>query len=292
MVDQLIGLILLGLGLNTSIVSSNVKGDTTVATQEQQIAPMPPEEAGTAGTLPPKIGGGPMPLKNAFRLNPLNFESDLSDGRGIASRPGTPRKRFNARAFGAGVLKMQEDFAEREEASSEASKKEFENHKAAFRQQLAQIKDAKKQVVVDRLNTNCQNINTKRTDAMTKMLLKLSTILTNVSNRSASAAAAGKDTTSVDTAVQNAQTAIANAQTLVAAQAGTTCTITITSETKLKTDVGTTISGLQANLKTVYDKVLGARKAVSDAIRALALVLGETLPPPVAPAATSSGGTQ
>jgi hypothetical protein len=270
MVDNLIGLLLLGLGINKGIYAPNpnIKGDTTVAT-------------GGAGIRPP-------PVKNAFRLHREDFEG-IREG----TRAATAKRVFNSHAFGLSVLKMQENFADAIEASREAAKQEFEDHKQEFRQKLTLIKDTRKQAVVDKLNTNCQNINEKRTDKMTRMLEKLSTILTNVSNRSASASAAGKETASVESAITTAQTAIADAQDAVTAQAGTTCTITITTEKNLKTDVGKVISGLQQDLKTVHEQVIAARKAVKDAVHALAVLFGEpeTTATTVAPAATNSGGT-
>ena len=269
MFDHIVGLLLLGLGINKSIYgpNGNVKGDQTVASQVTTVEQGSAIVSTSAGNV---TGVKPLPLKNVFRLmDPQNFY--------IASRAGTGKRVFNARAFGMGVMSMQENFANAVEASREASKREFEDHKTAFRQQLALMKDAKKQAIVERLNTNCQDINQKRTDKMAAMLAKLSLILTNVTNSAASSSAAGKDTTAVDAAVTSAQTAIADAQATVAVQAGTTCTITISSEANVKTDVGKVVSGLQENLKSVYEKVLVARRAVSDAIRALARVTGEKL---------------
>lgn len=269
MLDNIIGLLLLGLGINKGIYTqqTNVKGDEIVATSS----------GNTQG-----IG--------TFHLNPNDYKTNMPLlGGKAASSAGV--RRFDPHAFGLGVLKMQEDFADTVEASREAVKQEFENRQTEFKQQLARIRDTKKQAVVDKLNTNCQDINSKRTDKMTAMLEKLSVILTNVTNREASASAAGKDVTTVDTAVTAAQAAIADAQNAVAGQAGTLCTITITSETNLKTDVGKIISSMQSSLQSVYTKVLAAKQAVSSAIRALALVTGESLTPQ-APKNASGSGTQ
>jgi len=267
MVEQLVGLFLLGLGINRhiSLPNANVKGDATTAAQQAEISDH----------------------KNTFRLNPKNFELRTTKS---ASGTGVKRPEFDSRAFGREVLRVQEDFIERLEASRAAAKKEFEDHKNEFKQKLLLIKNAKKQAIVERVSTNCQNINEKRTDKMTGMLTKLSTILTNVSNRSASASAAGKDTSSVDSAVTTAQTAIAEAQLSVAGQAGKTCTITITTESNLKTDIGKVISGFEADLKSVYAKVIAARKAVGDAIAALSRVTGEPLAPATEPRHASPSG--
>lgn len=225
MVDQLVGLLLLGLGVNKSFYGPypTVKGDSTVAT-----APGEPEDR-------------EVPNKNL------------------------------------GILRMQANFTHRVEASRDAAKREFEVHRTTLQGQLPRLKDTRKQAVVEKLQTNCQNINIKRTDKMTGMIAKMSSILTNVENRAASASAAGKNIASVSAAIGKAQTAIADAQEAVTSQSGAVCTITVTSETNVKTDVGNVISGLQSDLKSVYAKVIAARKSVSDAIRALALVMGEKL---------------
>ncbi len=265
MVDQIIGLILIGLGLNKyiSLPNLNIKGEATTAAQQT---------GGSFGS-------------NTFRLNPKDFELPPPK---TASGTGIRRSEFDSHAFGKEILRVQQDFATRLEASRAAAYEEFEVHKTEFRRKLAIIKDAKKKAIVERISTNCQSINMKRTDKMTEMLAKLSTILTNVSGRTASAAAEGKDTTAVESAVTTAQSAIADAQVSVAAQAGKTCTITLTTEANLKTDVGNTISSLEADLKFVYAKVIEARKAVGDAIRALSGVIGEPLTPVTTPPAHAS----
>jgi hypothetical protein len=266
MFGQFVGLLLLGLGIHKNpVVNPNVRGDATSSAQQVDVSAR----------------------KNTFQLNPKNFEVSTVK---TASNPGIKRSVFDSRAFGREILRVQEDFTTRLEASRAAAQKEFEDHTNALRQKLAIIRDAKKQAIVERISTNCQNVNVKRIDKMTEMLAKLSTILTNVSNRAASASAAGKDTTGVESAVTAAQSAIADAQAAAATQAGKTCTITITSEPNLKTDVGKTISGLEADLKSVYAKVIAARKAVGDAIRALSQVIGEPLTPVIEPKHASPSG--
>jgi hypothetical protein len=255
MFDQLIGLLLVGLGINTSFYTPNpnVKGVETEATT-------------TAAQKEPK---------KTFRLDPKNFE--LRGPISTASTAGLRKPKLDTHAFGLSVMKMHEDFAAAVEASRESAKKEFEDHKTVFQEQLARIKDTKKQRIVEKVSTNCEDINTRRSDKMTQMLGKLSTILTNVSNRAASASADGKDTSDVETAVTTAQAAIADAQLAVASQSGVTCTITITSDSTAKSEVGGMIRAFQSQLKSVYEKVVAARNAVGDAIRTMGVVTGERL---------------
>lgn len=274
MFGHLAGLILLGLGINKSIYSQNpnVMGDSTTA---------------TATNIPPQyLHGAPFHLNpQQFATQSPNYHVGTPSGSTGGYHPG-----FDTRAFGLALIHTDADFAAQVAASRAAAIKEYAAYQTRFHQELVTIKDTAKQGILDKLNTNCQTVNQRRTDAMTGMLTKLTLILTNVTNRAASASAAGKDTTAVTTAITTAQGAIADAQTAVANQSGSVCTITFTStgSASLKTDVGKTISGLQSVLQSVYAKVIAARKAVSDAIRALAAVTGEPLTLP--PTATASGG--
>jgi len=259
MFGHLAGLVLLGLGINKSVYAPNpnVMGDSTVAT-----AP-----------APQYIKGRP------FRLDAAQFATQSPDLRAgkSASGPAAFHPAFDLHAFGTAVLHTDADFTREMEASRAAATEQFTAYQTQFHQELSKIQDATKQALVDKINTNCQTVNQKRTDAMTNMLTRLSSILTNVTNRAASASAAGKDIANVTTAITTAQGAIADAQNAVASQSGTVCTISITSPTAIKTDVGHAISGLQSSLQSVYKTVVTARRLVGDAIRALAAVTGEPL---------------
>lgn len=156
-----------------------------------------------------------------------------------------------------------------------------------FRQKVSTISDTTKKATVERLNTTLNDVNTKRTDALLAYLNRTSDLLTKVQTRTTTAKAAGKDTSKVDAAIVKAQADITKAKTAILVQAGKIYTATITSEKALKTDMGKTMSQLQADVGSVRTLVLAAHKSVSDAIVALAAVLGETLPK----TATGSGTT-
>jgi hypothetical protein len=255
MFGHLVGLILVGLGINTSMFGSNanVKGVETTATREAL----------------------PKDRKNTFRLDPKNFE--LHSTVTSSSAAGTGKPRLDTRAFGLGVLQMREDFADQIAASREAFKKEIEHQQVTLQNQIAHLKDENKKRIVAKVTTNCQDISLKRTDRMTEMLTKLSTILANVSNHAASASAAGRDTAGVESTITIAQSAIADAQSAVASQAGILCNITVTGDATVKSEVGSAIKAFQNQLKSVYSSVVAAKKAVGDAIRALSDVTGERL---------------
>lgn len=149
---------------------------------------------------------------------------------------------------------------------------------AAFREKLSTIRDAKKKALTERLNTTLNDVNTKRTETLLSYLSRISDILSKVQARAAIAKANGKDTSAVDGAIAKAQADIATAKAAILAQAGKQYTTTITSEDSLKSDMGKTMSQLQNDLGSVRTLVVAAHKSVSDAIAALAAVLGE--PPP------------
>lgn len=149
--------------------------------------------------------------------------------------------------------------------------------RTAFQQKLNTIRDAKKKERAERLNTNLNEVNKKRTEALMKFLDRVSEIFTKVQNRAANAKAAGKDTSKVDAAIAKAQADIATAKSAILAQAAKQYTATITSENALRNDMGTAMKQLQSDLGKVKDVVTQAHKSVSEAVKALASALGESL---------------
>jgi hypothetical protein len=85
----------------------------------------------------------------------------------------------------------------------------------------------------------------------------------------------GEDLTSVATSLSLANTAIAEAIAAVTAQAEKTYSISVTSETNAKNDVGKVRKQLAADLKKVRDSVQNARKKVGDALKALKSAIGK-----------------
>ncbi|GEM_PF-5635545 len=124
-----------------------------------------------------------------------------------------------------------------------------------FKQKMQTIRDERKKKIVERADAKIAEINKRRTDAMTRHLDKMSEILAKVKAR-------GGDTTA-------AEAAVAEARSAVVAQAAKIYTITITTENKLKINVGETMKALKADLQAVHQKIVDARKATADAIRSV-----------------------
>lgn len=155
----------------------------------------------------------------------------------------------------------------------ETVREEFKQARAdareEFKEKLAGLKDAHKKEIVEKLDARFATVNKKATDRFLETLDKLTEILTRIQTKATEAKTAGKDTTEAQTAITAAQTAIATAKTAVTTQTGKTYTITISTEDKLRVDVGTTASALHADLRTVHTLVTDAKQAVVKAARAV-----------------------
>lgn len=125
----------------------------------------------------------------------------------------------------------------------------------AFKQRLAQIKDARKKSIVERVDQRMVEMNKRRTDQMLAFLNRLDKILEKIESRKEKA----------ETAINEAKTKIETAQATVKAQAEKSYTIEITSETGLKNSAGKTISSLQQDLRNTHKVVIEAKQAVQGA---------------------------
>ena len=132
--------------------------------------------------------------------------------------------------------------------------------KEAFRAKLAEIKDEKKRLTVENLDTRIATVNENRTTQMADNLTKLSEILDRIAAKATAAKTAGQDAKTIDSDLTAARTALTSAQTAVTAQAAKTYTITITKETALKTNVMTTLALFRKDIQAVHKKVLTARE--------------------------------
>ena len=165
--------------------------------------------------------------------------------------------------------------------------------RALFQQKLQTIKDTRKQQIVTTINDKIPMVNTNQTDRMNKTLAEMTKIITRISTKSGELKTQGKDTTILDSAITAAQTAIQTAQTAVTTQAAKVYTVSIVSDTTLKTTVGSTVSLLRQDLTTTQIAVKNARLAVLYAYQALLPLMGITPTPlqtTVNTNATSSAG--
>lgn len=147
-----------------------------------------------------------------------------------------------------------------------------------FQAKLASIKDTKKRTIVENVQNRMTEINTQRTDIMMSHLSVMSDILDRVASKAGELQNNGKDISSVTSAVASARTAIEAAREAVAAQAGKVYSITISTENTIKNNVLTTRKSLETDVLATHQKIVAARKAVYNAIKALAILRGEPVP--------------
>lgn len=138
----------------------------------------------------------------------------------------------------------------------EIRKEKMSTREAALKAKLDKFKDKKKAEVVDRVNSNLNQINEKQTMQMLKHLDKMSALLTKLEAR-----------VNKGTSISDAKTAIASAAAAVKAQSEKDYTIQVTTESKVKTDAQKVRDQLKTDLKNVRKLVIDAKQAVGKAIR-------------------------
>jgi len=136
--------------------------------------------------------------------------------------------------------------------------------RTAFKEKLSQIKDTRKQAIVDKVDSRIQEVNTKRTTQMSEALIRLTTILDKVSTKvTATTSPAAKDL------LTTARTKIATAKTTVETQKSKEYVFQITSDATLGQVVKTTLQTFSADMSATHKTVVDARSAVIDAIKAI-----------------------
>ena len=146
-------------------------------------------------------------------------------------------------------MELRQQIKETVRAKREAVKEAVAVRREEFKIKLQTIKDEKKKVLVDRIATKLTNVNTKHTDRFTQILSNLQTILDKI----------GEDVDKTD-----AQAAIDAAKLAVENQAAKTYTITISTETALRLDVGAVTSQLRQDLTATHKSVVDAKQAVQN----------------------------
>lgn len=194
----------------------------------------------------------------------------LAQATTMEVRDGNNYVKMETTATGSGTSRVyQKTVINGKETVREEFKQARADSRAEFKEKLAALKDEHKKEIVEKLDTRFANVNKKATDRFLETLDKLTEILSKIQTKATEAKTAGKDTTEAQTAITAAQTAITSAKTAVTTQAGKTYTITISTEDKLRMDVGTTVSALHADLRTVHKLVTDAKQAVVKAARAV-----------------------
>ncbi|MDP2664386.1 MAG: hypothetical protein Q8O97_00225 [bacterium] len=153
----------------------------------------------------------------------------------------------------------------------EEVKSRIEAKKVELKEKLKAVRDEKKKQIVERVYNSVNELNERMTDHLTKTLNQIQEVLDRVESRADKAEANDLDVASVRTAITAAESAIASSRSAVEAQAGKTYSFTVTTEEKLRSDVGTARQALHTDLVAVRETV----KAARDAVKSAAVVLGQ-----------------
>lgn len=161
-------------------------------------------------------------------------------------------------------------------ALKEAALKKREEVKSTLRQNLTQIKDAKKQEVVNNIDERIANRNAAWITHWNEVLQRLTGILDKVERRAQELGSAGTDISGLTAVISTARTSISTAQAKVDAQNGKAYAITVTDDS-LGQNVKATIELFRTDVKAVVGSLNDARRAVDTAFKALrALALSGT----------------
>lgn len=141
------------------------------------------------------------------------------------------------------------------------------SREAALKAKLDTFKDKRKAQIAERVNTNLNKINENQTTQMGKHLEKMSEILAKLETRVNSGSPDVKDPLAAKAAIASARASIATASAAVSAQAEKDYTITLTSESKVRTDAQAMRDSLKTDITAVKALVIEAKQAVGNAIR-------------------------
>lgn len=149
----------------------------------------------------------------------------------------------------------QEERKEKMEVARAEMKTKEEARRAELKEKLKVVRSEAKVKLVTQIDAKLAATNERVTAGMTAQLTKLGDILVRVSENGGSA---------VD--VDAAKATIATAQAAVDVQVGKTYTISITSEEKLRADVGAVEKQMRSDLEAVQKLVKAAKEAVRNII--------------------------
>lgn len=155
---------------------------------------------------------------------------------------------------------------------SAMEKQKMQQKMDEFKARLQTIRDEKKKVLLERINTKISDSNQRIIARATKFLDELQLLLDKISQKGKEEKAKGVDTTSLDSAIIAAQNAIDSAKDAVAKQKTKEYVIQIATEATLRATVGTTVKQFEMDLKDLRKIAMDAKQAVQHAREELAKI--------------------
>lgn len=164
--------------------------------------------------------------------------------------------------------------------------KKIETYRENLKEELAKLKDQNRARIVVGVDEKIADLNQRMVDHYTNVVDQLENVLERINKRAQDDADDGLDISSVTTAISKATDAIKKAREAIEEQSQKIYEINITTDAKLKADVGETRQALQNDLKKVRDVIITAKVAVHDSAIALGKIHGITPRPTVSPTVT------
>lgn len=152
----------------------------------------------------------------------------------------------------------------------EDAKIKIEEQKALFKEKLNTIKDERKKIIVENIDTKIANINSRYALKFSEVLKKLDIVINKITERIESAKLNGVNSALTDSAISRAKTAIDNAKIAVDEQSTKTYTVQITTDTALRANTGAVVKQFRLDIMSVHKKVVDAKQAVQNAEKELA----------------------
>lgn len=278
MLDQVLGLLLFGLGLGKAPSQPSVKGDNTEIRVEEDSSGHRDDNKSvtpTSETLTEKErmiqdakhGLTGSLTKPAPKFVPL-IKKVLDDKHEANIKK---RELELETVFAARESRVTDELKTRRREAEE----KFKGERQTFERKITELKDVKKKTAVSRIDAKVSEINTKRTDDMTVRLTHMSEILDKIGVRASEAKTAGKNISTVDSLVTSARASVTSAQTVVNTQASKQYIAEIQTDDTVGQAMTTTLSSVQTDMKTMFESVRVAHQAVQKAVNELGVILGK-----------------
>ena len=293
MFDQLVGLVLFGLGL-TNPTKHSIKVDSTAVVLSETDS-QDDDSSGASGASSNGSSHEDDDEKSATGTTGKD-EDDSKTSSTLNAKPTKSEDRLTRAQVLSNIREREKKLKEVFEARLERQKKELEQSQAraklntetarkVFSEKLSKLKDARKKAIATSLDVKISELNKKRTTTMLAFVSKMQEIVDKISTRAAEAQKAGKDISKVDAAIVSAQAAVASALSAVNAQAGKTYVASVTGEETLKSDMEAVMKSLKTDLEAVSALITAAKKAIYLAHTELAKVMEE---PVITPTITTT----
>ncbi len=285
MLDQLLGLVLLGLGVQSPVSSPAVLGDDEEAVLT--VTPTPYMIDGIPSNVSPErremYKKEMERRKGELEAKRKEVEAQYKEKREALKTQFTENKdvyrtqKRNPEEFRSNVAAEKEAYLEAMKAKIEQSKADHETRLADFKEKMRTFKDQGKKRKVEDIQARISAFVKKRIETMTAHITKMNDIV-GLTKIQVSEKAAGKDTSAFDTAASAALIAINTAKDKISTIAAKQYVVSVSSESTIKSDVDSVRKTVETDVKAAAELMKNARVAVSTMLTERAKILGETIP--------------